>query len=109
MEWVCRCITVSEVAGCRSVPRSLAYNELGTQSPLHSLKQVMPTQTSGSKQQSRAEHGSGHGGPWGTEGRGWEGWTAEELPGGGAAGREERMAFPACTFKLCLRCLSKQI
>ena len=27
----------------------------------------------------------------------------------GAAGREERLAFPACTFKLCLRCLSKQI
>ena len=27
----------------------------------------------------------------------------------GAAGREEQMAFPACTFKFCLRCHLKQI
>lgn len=83
MEQVGRCITLSEVAGRCSVPRSLAYNEVGTQSLLRPLKQVMSTQTSDSKQQSKAEHGSGHGGPCGTEGRGWEGWTAGEHPGGG--------------------------
>lgn len=104
MEQVGRCITVSEVTGCHSVPRSLAPGHYCTLWNKWCLcKQV----TANSRAKQSMAQGMGVPGVQMAEaGRvGLQESSQEE----GAAGREEQMAFPACTFKFCLRCLLKQI